>query len=221
MVSYNCALDIDTAFLAGHHRRPRTAPVAWVALIEAAWAPLGPEVIQARQALAVRVPGSGPGMPVVADALQAFLDSLAGRCRGLPGDELTSLDRVLERTLYDIDRADIQAVTDGSDDGFLYARGFIIAMGRDFYDAVASEPEMAVPDAECEEMCYFFAHQYRERFGDFPDTGSGISRESCSNQAGPADAPIARLRPRRDGSTIRARALVATPADETDPRLPA
>ncbi len=32
MVSYNCALDIDTAFLAGHHRRPRTAPVAWVDL---------------------------------------------------------------------------------------------------------------------------------------------------------------------------------------------
>src|SRR5258708_33667204 len=31
MVSYNCALDIDTAFLAGHHRRPRTASVAWVA----------------------------------------------------------------------------------------------------------------------------------------------------------------------------------------------
>jgi hypothetical protein len=25
MVSYNCALDIDTAFLAGHHRRPRAA----------------------------------------------------------------------------------------------------------------------------------------------------------------------------------------------------
>jgi hypothetical protein len=43
---------------------------------------------------------------------------------------------------------------------------------------------MGVPDAECEEMCYFFAHLYRERFGDFPDTGSGISRESCSNQAG-------------------------------------
>jgi hypothetical protein len=34
---------------------------------------------------------------------------------------------VLERTLYDIDRADIQAVTDGSDDGFLYARGFVVA----------------------------------------------------------------------------------------------
>ena len=39
-------------------------------------------------------------------------------------------------------------------------------------------------DAECEEMCYFFADLYRERFGEFPETGSGISRESCSNTTG-------------------------------------
>jgi hypothetical protein len=37
---------------------------------------------------------------------------------------------------------------------------------------------------QCEEMCYFFAHLYRERFGKFPETGSGISRESCSNATG-------------------------------------
>jgi hypothetical protein len=35
----------------------------------------------------------------------------------------------------------------------LYARGFIVAMGRDFYDAVAGDPEVAVHHAECEEMC--------------------------------------------------------------------
>jgi hypothetical protein len=79
-----------------------------------------------------------------------FLGALADQCRALPGDELTSLDRVLERKLYDIDRTDIQAVTDGSDDGFLYARGFIVAMGRDFYDAVVGDPQVAVLDAECE-----------------------------------------------------------------------
>jgi hypothetical protein len=43
-----------------------------------------------------------------------FLGTLADQCRALPGDELTSLDRVLERKLYDIDRADIQAVSDRS-----------------------------------------------------------------------------------------------------------
>ncbi len=57
-------------------------------------------------------------------------------------------------------------------------------MGRDFYDAVVSDPEMAVLDAECEGMCYFFAHLHRERFGEFPERGYGISRGSCSNAIG-------------------------------------
>ena len=73
-------------------------------------------------------------------------------CRGLPGAELTSLDRVLERTLWEIDQADVHAVTGGSDDGFLYSRGFIVAMGREFYGSVMDTPQMAVPWAECEEL---------------------------------------------------------------------
>ena len=91
---------------------------------------------------------------------------------------------MVERKLWEIDRASIHAVTGGSDDGFLYARGFIVAMGREFYDAVADNPQMGVPYAECEQMCYFFAHLHRERFGDFPETGSGISRESGQNLVG-------------------------------------
>ena len=46
---------------------------------------------------------------------------------------------------------------------------------------MTGDPEMAVPYAECEEMCYFFAHLSHDQFGEFPDTGSGISRESGSN----------------------------------------
>lgn len=154
------------------------------ALLETAWARCGAEASQARRVAAGRMPGSEPGLAAAEAALPVFLGALSDQCRGLPGEDLAGLDRVLERKLYDIDRADIQAVTDGSDDGFLYARGFTVAMGRDFYDAVARDPQMAVPDAECEEMCYFFAHLYSARFGDFPETGSGISRESCSNPGG-------------------------------------
>jgi hypothetical protein len=69
-------------------------------------------------------------------------------------------------------------VTDGSDDGFLYARGFIVALGRTSMRRWVADPRMAVLDAEWEEMCYFFARLHDERFGGFPDTGSGISRES-------------------------------------------
>jgi hypothetical protein len=65
---------------------------------------------------------------------------------------------VVERNLYDIDSADLHAVADGSDDRFLYARGFVMAMGREFYCTVAADLQMAGPWAEFEEMCYFFAH---------------------------------------------------------------
>jgi uncharacterized protein DUF4240 len=159
-------------------------------LMEMAWAPLGLEVDRARRALAHRVPDPGedlhgkPPLAVVEGALREFLSNLRSISEGLSAGELADLDRVVESKLYDIDRADIQAFTDGSDDGFLYARGFIVALGRDFYAAVAEDPKKAVPDAECEEMCYFFAHLHRERYGAFPDTGSGISRESCSNPTG-------------------------------------
>jgi len=154
------------------------------ALVEAAWTQCSAEANRVRRALAARATGPDADLSAVDGALPVFLGALADQCHALPGGELTRLDRVLERKLYGIDRADIQAVTDGSDDGFLYARGFIVAMGRDFYDAVASDPQVAMLDAECEEMCYLLADLYRERFGEFPETGSGISRESCSNVIG-------------------------------------
>ncbi|NYF54811.1 hypothetical protein HDA35_000642 [Micromonospora purpureochromogenes] len=61
---------------------------------------------------------------------------------------------MVERKLHDIDREDVHEVTDGSDDGFLYCRGWIVALGRAFYEAVRADPAMAVLDADCEEMCY-------------------------------------------------------------------
>lgn len=166
----------------GEFRIPTPADEArlW-ALVEAAWAPLGPEVRQARQELVTRHPGSRADIALVKGALPAFLGILAAGSRRLPADELTRLDRVVERKLWELDRADVHAVTGGSADGFLYSRGFVVAMGREFCEAVTGDPEMSVPYAECEEMCYFFAHLCHDQFGEFPDTGSGISRESRSN----------------------------------------
>ncbi|RJL22566.1 DUF4240 domain-containing protein [Bailinhaonella thermotolerans] len=160
------------------------------ALIEAAWEPLGSEVARARRELAHRTPTPDerlhgvPPLSLVEGALDGFLDNLAGMTRDLPAGELADLDRSVERLLHDIDRAEVHAATDGSDDGFLYARGFIVALGREFYRAVDADPRMAVLDAECEEMAYFFARLHAERFGGYPVTGSGISRESGSNRRG-------------------------------------
>lgn len=152
-------------------------------LVEAAWARLGPEPASLRRQLVRGADGDGD--PYAIDAwLAPFLENLRAVSGDLSRQDLVDLDRVVERKLYEIDRADIQEVTDGSDDGFLYCRGFVVALGRDFYEAVRADPALAVPDAECEGMCYFFAHLHQERFGGWPDTGSGISRESTSNPAG-------------------------------------
>ncbi|HEX8911580.1 MAG TPA: DUF4240 domain-containing protein [Humisphaera sp.] len=115
----------------------------------------------------------------VVPALQESLEDLAK-------DELLQFDRILERKLFDIDRADIQARTDGSDDGFLYARGFIVAAGRAYYEAVTKDPSRAMAELECEDLCYLPLRVYEERFGEMPD--SGISRESGSNAAGWAES---------------------------------
>lgn len=155
------------------------------ALVEKAWEPLGAEVNRARHALAHRVPEPDEVPPsAVEEALDGFVKNLTDAARDLPSEELTALDRTVERLLHDIDRADVHEVTDGSDDGFLYARGFIVALGRDFYTAVTRDPRMAILDADCGEMPYVFAHLHAERFGDFPDTGSSITRESFSNPGG-------------------------------------
>jgi hypothetical protein len=123
-------------------------------------------------------------LAVIDEAADDFVEALTELCEGMSAGDLADLDRVLERKLYEIDRADIQAVTDGSDDGFLYARGLIVALGRDYYAAVAADPRVAVLDGELEAMCYFFAHLHDKKYGAWPETGSGISRESCSDAAG-------------------------------------
>ncbi|MFC8617082.1 hypothetical protein ACFT9M_11770 [Micromonospora purpureochromogenes] len=86
------------------------------------------------------------------------------------------------------DTADAIRVPDVEDEArfwaLVYCRGWIVALGREFHEAVCADPAMAVLDADCGEMCYFFAHLHQERFGEWPDTGSGISRESTSNAAG-------------------------------------
>lgn len=156
------------------------------AMIEGAWDLAGGKV-KSRQRLA-----DGKLSESQAYALQEVLEeevapALREQLDALPADELLAFDRILERKLYDLDRSDIQERTDGSDDGFLYCRGFIVGMGRTYCEVVLANPDRAVTDAECEQMCYISWHLYHDKFGEVPP--SGICRETCSNQAGwPPDA---------------------------------
>jgi hypothetical protein len=150
------------------------------ALIESAWQCVGGKSIE-RQRLATH-----SLLEEEAESLQESLEevipTLEESLGQLSAEDLLAFDRILEQKLYDIDRKEIQAYTDGSDDGFLYARGFIVAVGKAYYDAVNENPQIALMDLECEEMCYLPLHLYQDRFGDVPS--SSISRETCSNTKG-------------------------------------
>jgi Protein of unknown function (DUF4240) len=116
------------------------------------------------------------------ESLEEVIPALSEQLRQLSAEDLLAFDRILERKLFDIDRAEIQEYTDGSDDGFLYARGFIVAAGKGYYEAVNAKPSIALIGLDCEEMCYLSYQIHEEKFGTVPT--SGMSRESCSNNAG-------------------------------------
>jgi hypothetical protein len=151
----------------------------WTA-IEAAWQKVGGyHTERSSLALGKLSEANAEKLVGVADevvaVLRTWLDTLS------PGD-LLAFDRILERKLYDIDRAEVQRATDGGDDGFLYARGLIIAAGKAYFDAVNQKPSTAMMGLQCEDMCYLSWHLYQEKFGELPE--SEISRESCSNAQG-------------------------------------
>ena len=98
------------------------------AIIESAWRGIDGQAA-ARRKLA-RGKLSEDGADELAESLEEFLSAMKERLDELSADELLAFDRILEQKLYHIDRAEIQEQTDGSDDGFLYARGFIVAAGR-------------------------------------------------------------------------------------------
>ncbi|MDA7527823.1 DUF4240 domain-containing protein [Planctomicrobium sp.] len=115
---------------------------------------------------------------IKAEAL--FLEAIRQQLNELTADDLLAFDRILERKLYDIDREDVHEFTDGSDDGFLYCRGYIVAIGKSYYDAINANPEHATYDCECESITYISALLYEEKFGEMPR--SEICRETQSNQ---------------------------------------
>ena len=147
-------------------------------LIEAAW----PKTEQAAHIKSMTF----TGVLEDSDELQAFLQGVLGNLNAdlekLSRDELLLFDRILERKLYEIDREEIHAYTDGSDDGFLYCRGFIVIAGKEYYELVNSNPSKAIMDVWFEDICYSSWHMYQQKYGNMPR--SGLSRETGSNKAG-------------------------------------
>lgn len=92
----------------------------------------------------------------------------------LSRDEIVAFNKQLYDALCQLDRRDIHAVTDGSDDGFLYVRSWIVSRGREYFQSVLRDPERAPHDAydeENEEFMYAAMEAYEEKFGEpLPDS---------------------------------------------------
>lgn len=154
--------------------------------IESAWS--GIDDGGSRALLSTSPPASSSEREDAAVTLGRHIDTMLNNLKvtlsRYSSAQLSVWDAHCERALYDIDREDVHEALDGSDDGFLYARGFVVAAGRKHYELVKEDPETwGVMDAEAESMCYFASHLHRELYGDWP-AKTGISRETCSNKEG-------------------------------------
>ena len=95
---------------------------------------------------------------------------------------LTNFILFQEKKLYQIDRQEVHQYTDGSDDGFLYSRCFILGMGKAYYNMIDKNPKKATMDLEAEGFGFAAYQVYEEKFGQEFDRNSVHCIESCSNE---------------------------------------
>lgn len=115
---------------------------------------------------------------------ESILENYNKRLRALDKTKLTTFIRILEEKLYNLDRQEIHEYTDGSDDGFLYCRCFIVGMGKRYYETVNSKPSAASLDLEAESFGFSAYQIYKEKFGEEFDRNAVHCIESGSNQNG-------------------------------------
>ena len=114
---------------------------------------------------------------------ETIRNNYSKRLMELSKEDFTSFIHILEERLYHIDRAEIHEFTDGSDDGFLYCRCFIVGMGEQYYRMIDETPSKATFDLESE-MFGFEAYQvYEQKFGEEFERYSKHSIETCSNES--------------------------------------
>jgi hypothetical protein len=96
-------------------------------------------------------------------------EAIEERLQELPREDLAGFNHLMEEKLFRLDREEIHRHTDGSDDGFLYCRGFIVGMGERYYNLVLANPSKATTDAEAASIPFVGYGVYEDRFGEvFP-----------------------------------------------------
>lgn len=88
--------------------------------------------------------------------------------------EIIAFDKHLNQKLIETYRWDLLAITclvnaGATDDGFLYFRGWLIAQGKDYFEAALEKPENAAKSAvvdginECENILFAARAAYQEK----------------------------------------------------------
>jgi hypothetical protein len=117
-------------------------------------------------------------------------EAVMARLSELPATDILDFQRHIDACRVEAYRWDLWAVAyivNGgcSDDGFEYFRGWLIAQGRDYYEAALLEPERAaertepgVCEYECEDILFGARQVYKQVAGvPMPDTGISLPSE--------------------------------------------
>ncbi len=97
-----------------------------------------------------------------------MLNNLEDTLDLLDADSLLLFNHILHQKVYDLDQAAIHVYVRRSADGFLYFRGFVVAMGRAYYEALLTDHSKARTVFECESILYLARQVYEDKFGDMP-----------------------------------------------------
>jgi Protein of unknown function (DUF4240) len=105
--------------------------------------------------------------------------------------DMEAFEEHLARALYDLDtraHADSSGESGNSDDGFLYARCYVVAQGREHYEKVLADPAAMPKTLEewCEPLLFVGAKAWAELTGGDMDSWcpeTSVSYESGSNPA--------------------------------------
>lgn len=100
----------------------------------------------------------------------------------LDKEDFTKFIHILEEKIFNIDREEIHEYTDGSDDGFLYCRCFILGMGEQYYNMIDKNPSKATFDLEGESFGFAAYGVYEEKFEEEFERYTFHSMETCSNE---------------------------------------
>jgi hypothetical protein len=119
---------------------------------------------------------------------QLALQPLIGLLAVLAQPELQSFQDHLAQMLYELDGrryANASGQSGRSDDAFLYARCFVVALGRDVYQRTREDPELMPKtlDRWCEPLLYAASRAWQLHSGERLRFDTKVSFETGSNTA--------------------------------------